>query len=208
MTEPKAKARRLEPVTTGVWRWHVPDDRLDGLESDAFAIVRDGLVVLIDPLPIETAKLTALGEIEAIILTIQSHGRSAWRLRRELKVPVWAPEGSVGLDEKPDYTYSGGDLLPGDLAAFHAPGPCEASYVLWSTKPENIGFLGDIVSHDGRGHLTTPPAEYQDEPERLPATIERLVRDVPLDIACFGHGPPLKGNVRQALEAAVARPVE
>jgi hypothetical protein len=123
MTEPKAKATQVEPVLPEVWRWHVRDDRLRGHESDAYALVDVGRVILIDPLPIAPEKLGELGKVESIVLTASCHQRSAWRFRKHFGARVYAPEGAAGLEEKADFTYSGGDLLPGGLMAFHAPGP-------------------------------------------------------------------------------------
>jgi glyoxylase-like metal-dependent hydrolase (beta-lactamase superfamily II) len=192
---------KIEELAPGLFRWHIRDDRVGGIDSESFAIVRDGRVVLIDPHRMAASKLRALGEPEAIVLTIQSHQRASWHLREQLRVPVWAPRGAEGLQEKPDRFYGEGDVLPGGLRALHAPGPCDASYVLFTEGPRPIAFFGDVATREENGRLGYPEAVYQDHPERSPGSIARLARKVPVSIACFGHGEPMFRNARRALEA-------
>lgn len=203
MTEPKARAKKIEEVLPSVFRWKVADDRIGGDESDAYAVRHEGRLTLIDPLPVDLDALRKLGEVEAIVLTAGNHQRAAWRLRRELDVKVYAPENAYGLEEDADYTYSGGDLLPGGLAAFHAPGPVESMYVLWLEKPRSVVFLSDILTHDGSGTPSFIDARYQDEPERTRASVRRLLDHLPVEAACFNHGPPILQDARQALLRAL-----
>lgn len=207
MTEPKAKAQQVVPVVPGVFRWWVEDDRLDGAESDAYAIVNDGRVVLIDPLPLDEKVLCDLGKAEAIVLTASCHQRSAWRYRRLLGgVPVWAPDGAVGLEDTPDFRYSAGDSLPGELVAFHTPGPTDAMYALWRNEPNTL-FLTDLLSHDGSGLPVFMPSEYQDEPWRTRQSVRWLLEHVPVEVLCFNHGPPILSGGREALERALEHDV-
>lgn len=199
MSETRARAKEIEPVVDGVWRWHVDDERLGGIDGESFAVVRDGEVVLIDPHPVALTKLRALGKVAAIVLTIQSHQRSAWRYRKTFGVPVWAPRKAVGLEEKPDRFYDDGDELPGGLVAMHAPGPCDASFILVRPGERPVAFCGDVAIRAGRGDLGYPPAEYQDMPERAAASVKRLVREIDVKVACFGHGRPMVRNARAAL---------
>ena len=187
-----------------MFRWHLHDDRIGGAESDAYAVVRDGHVVLIDPLPIDEAKLRALGTVEAIVLTAGNHQRSAWRFRKAFGAKVYAPEDARGLEEQPDYSYSGGDLLPGGLTAIHTPGPIESMHSLWLDKPASILFVSDILMHDGSGEPAFVPGEYQDDPVRTRASARRLLDDFPVDGLGFAHGPPIMHGARRALEAALA----
>lgn len=204
MTEPKARARKLVPVAADIYRWRVHDDRLGGAESDAYAVVHGGRVVLVDPLPVDEAALRELGELEAVVLTASCHQRSAWRYRKEFGIPVYAPEGAEGLEEEPDHTYSGGDLLPGGLTAFHAPGPAEATYALWSARPRSVVFVSDLLRHDGSGTPTFFPSEWQDEPARTRVSVRRILEDLPVETLCFGHGPPVCGEAREALQRALS----
>jgi hypothetical protein len=203
MSEPKAQAKKTTEIVPGVHHWTVEDDRIDGLRSDAYALVDvDGTVTLVDPLPIDEAVLRKLGKLDAIVLTAGNHQRSSWRLRKAFKVPVWAPEGAQGLEEKPDAEYKNGDTLPGRLMAYQTPGPTEAMYTLWREKPHSVVFISDLLSHSKRGTPTFVPGEYQDEPLRTRTSIRRILDHLPLETVCFAHGAPiLKDGARHLLEA-------
>lgn len=203
MTEPRSTARTTHEILPGIHRWTVKDDRIGGGESDAYALVDSGRVVLVDPLPIDEAALRKLGEVEAIVLSAGNHQRSAWRLRKAFGAVVYAPESAHGLEERPDHVYSGGDLLPGRLVAFHTPGPCEAMYALWRARPTSLVYLSDLLTHDGSGHLRFVPAQWQDEPARTRASVRRILDDIPMTALCFAHGAPLLSGARDALRNAL-----
>jgi hypothetical protein len=78
--------------------------------------------VLIDPFPLAEQPLRRLGAVAAICLTCGSHQRSAWRYRRDLGVPVYAPALAREIDEQPEKCYGDGDLLAGGLRAVFTPG--------------------------------------------------------------------------------------
>ncbi len=207
MSEPKSKARRTYEIAPGLHRWKVSDDRIGGMESDAYAFVSVGRVTLIDPLPIGEEALRRLGLVEAIVLTAANHQRSAWRYRRALGVPVHAPEGvPVGpapgeLEEAPDQTYREGTALPGGLEPLHAPGPAMAMYALWLQSTQAV-FVSDLLVRQGPTP-TFVPAEYQDDPHRTRTSVRRLLEGLPIEIICFAHGPPLVRGARRALMRAL-----
>ena len=87
--------------------------------------------------------LTRLGEVEAICLTASCHERSAWQLRRKLRVPVYGPEGGVDFEESPDHWYQADSLLPGGLQAVHAPGPTEAHYAFYLNRHGGVVFCAE-----------------------------------------------------------------
>lgn len=204
MTEPRTSARATKEILPGIHHWSVKDDRIGNADSDAYAIVDNGRVVLIDPLPIAEAALRALGEVEAIVLTAGNHQRSAWRFRKAFGAPIYAPEGAHGMEDEADHSFSGGDLLPGRLAAFHAPGPCEAMYALWRARPTSVVFLSDLLVHGhSSGRLRFVAAEYQDEPARTRASVRRILDDIPMTALCLAHGPPVLQGAREALRKAL-----
>lgn len=209
MSEPKAHARKIIRVLPTVHRWRVHDERLGGAQSDAYAVVNEGRVTLIDPLPVAESELRRLGRITAIVLTAANHQRSAWRYSDLFGAPVYAPEGpSIGpepgqLLQEPDIRYSGGDSLPNGLTAFHTPGPTEAMYAFWLDKPRSVVFLSDILVHDGEGTPRFVDDSYQDEPERSRASVQRLIDHLPIEVICFAHGAPICNDGRAALERAL-----
>ncbi|HEY3449514.1 MAG TPA: MBL fold metallo-hydrolase [Myxococcales bacterium] len=156
-------------------------------------------LVLVDPIALPQGGLgEELGRPEAILLTGPERQRTAFRLRRELGIDLFAPAGLEGLDEAPDLTYAGGDALPGGLAAFHAPGPRPQSQVLWTTRgPRGVLFLSGLLVHDGAGVPSL--ADGLSEPERAPASVERMLAHLPVDVLCFLWGPPIVSDGARAL---------
>jgi len=215
MSEPTGHARKIIRVVPTVHRWRVHDDRIGGKSSDAYAVVNEGRVTLIDPLPVSEDEIRRLGRVTSIVLTCPNHQRSAWRFRRTFGVPVYAPEGpTIGhepgqMEEEPDYRYSGGDALPNGLTAFHTPGPTEAMYALWLDRPRSVIFLADILTHyEGDGTPRFVPARFQDEPARTRASVRRIIDHLPVEVVCFAHGIPICSDGRMALERALAADTE
>lgn len=203
MSEPKATASKTVEVLPGIHRWWVNDDRIGGVESDAFAVMHTGKVTLIDPLPLTDGALEALGPVEAVVLSAGNHQRSAWALRAKLHVPVFAPRGALGLVEKPDSVYESGDALPGGLVAFHTPGPVESMHALWTTTPVRTVFAADLLTHDGNGNLSFVASKYQEEPGRTRASVRRILETLDPDALFVSHGPPLLKDVSAALSRAL-----
>lgn len=201
MSEPKNRADRIDRVRPGILNWHVLDDRIE-FRSDAYAVVRGGRAVLIDPLPLTARSLEELGTVEAICLTGSCHQRSAWRYRKHFGVKVHAPEGSEGLEEQPDALYRDGDRLPGDLVAVHAPGPTGRHYALHLETGDGTLFCADVLYRE-EGRVGFIPDRYQDDPKRTRDTARRLL-DLRFAVLCFSHGAPLAedphGAIRRALE--------
>jgi glyoxylase-like metal-dependent hydrolase (beta-lactamase superfamily II) len=205
MSEPKASASRVEVVVPGLLHWTVEDDRIGGTRSDAWALTTGAETILVDPLPLDTDAVTVLGNVRLVVLTIQSHQRSAWKVRKQHHVPVFAPKGCEGLEETPDYWYEDGAELPGGLKAIHTPGPCEASYAIHVPREGgNVLFVGDLLVRPvDDGPLAFVPSEYQDDPLRTRESVRRLLSlDAP--IICSGHGAPVVGGGVEALRHALA----
>src|SRR5207248_2680438 len=133
-----------EEVVPGVWHWHVADERIGGYISAAHAVRADGGVVLVDPLPLAEEALSRLGDVSAVCLTTSSHQRSAWRLRRELGVGVWAPAASREVEEEPDERYSERDALPAGLRPIFTPGAGTTQHSLLLNREGGVLFTPDL----------------------------------------------------------------
>ena len=142
VSEPKAIAHETVEIVPGLWCWAVEDERIGGFFSAAHAFAAEEGVVLVDPLPLETSALAALGEPAAICLTSGSHQRSAWRLRRELGLRVYAPALVKEVEEEPDVRYRKGDVLPGGLKAIFAPGPGTTQHALRRLVDSGLAMYG------------------------------------------------------------------
>jgi hypothetical protein len=186
--ESESVPRELLP---GVWHWSA---RTASGSDDAYAFLREGRTVLVDPVTLGASAVDAFGALEAIVLTSAHHERAAWAIRRLRGTHVYAPEGAR-LSERPDHRYSGGDLLPGGLTAFHAPGIDPAQYVLWRARPVSVVYLSDVVLCDGDG---TPHLE-----SAARASLVRVLDDVPFVAAFVAHGPPIVDRARERLAMLV-----
>ena len=200
MSEPKTVAREIVKVLPGVWHWRIHDERIDFV-SAAHAVEAAGGSVLVDPLPVDSSELTKVGEVTAIVLTCGSHGRSAWRLRDELGVPVHVPALSETLRDRADQIYGDGDELPGGLRAIFTPGAGTTQHTLMLSDPA-VAFVPDLLSRPEGEEVSLIPAEYMADPEEARRSVERLL-DLEAEVLCLGHGVPVTENANTALRRAL-----
>jgi metallo-beta-lactamase superfamily protein len=203
VSEPKAVADRVEEVLPGLWRWSIHDERIDFLGA-AYAVAGDEGTVLIDPEPIVPDALAQLGTVQAIVLSAGSHQRSAWRLRRELGVPLWAPELVREVEEEPDVRYGDGDTVPGALRAVFTPGAGTTQHTLLRAGDPALVFISDLLLQTGDGTLELVPDRYLHDPDEARRSI-RTVLELPFDVACFTHGGVVQDDPKGAIAAALER---
>ncbi len=201
MSEPRAVAEAVEEVVPGVWYWSVHDERIDFVSS-AHAVAADRGAVLIDPLPLTPDAERVLGPIHAVVLTTSSHQRSAWRLRRELGMRVWAPRLAREVDEEPDERYEDGDRLPGDLLAIYTPGAGTQQHSLLDEK-RGVLFTPDLFVCPPGGRLALTPAEYMHDPAQARRSAGKLL-ELDFSVLCTGHGRPVVEDPKAAIRAALA----
>jgi glyoxylase-like metal-dependent hydrolase (beta-lactamase superfamily II) len=196
-------AESVQEVLPGVWHWHLADERIGGFTSAAHAVRGGDGTVLIDPLPLADGAADGLGDVAAAVLTTSSHQRSAWRLRRELGVRVWAPAASREVEEEPDERYSEGDPLPGGLQPIFTPGAGTTQHSLLLAAGGGVLFTPDLFVRPPGGELMLIPAEYAHDIEQARRTAEGLL-DLDFAVLCTGHGTPVtddpKSAIRRALE--------
>ena len=204
MSEPQAVAESVEEVVPRVWHWHVSDERIGGFISAAHAVRSDDGVVLIDPLPLAAGALSGLGDFCAICLTTSSHQRSAWRLRRELGVPLWAPAASQEVEEEPDERYREGDALPAGMRAIFTPGAGTTQHSFLLDVAEGVLFTPDIFVRPAGAALALIPSEYAHDPEQARRTAEGLL-DLDFAVLCTGHGTPVTDDPKTAIREALAQ---
>ncbi|HEY7195874.1 MAG TPA: hypothetical protein VH306_01680 [Gaiellaceae bacterium] len=201
MSEPKAVAGDVSEVVPGVWHWHVEDERI-GYISAAHAVAGDDGTVLIDPLPLEAAAMERLGRVSAIVLSTGNHGRSSWRLRDELGVPVHVPHLSESLRDGADGTYGDGDALPGGLRAVFTPGAGTTQHTLLLADP-GVAFVPDMLGRPEGEDLAVIPAEYMADPDEARRSTERLLA-LDFEILCLAHGVPVTTDAKAAIGRALA----
>jgi glyoxylase-like metal-dependent hydrolase (beta-lactamase superfamily II) len=196
VSEPEAVAQEIEEVVRGVWHLSVHDERIDFI-SAAHAAAG----VVIDPLPLVPDAFARLGKISAIVLSCGSHQRSAWRLRRELGVPVWAPALSKEIDEEPDERYGDGDELPGGLRAVFTPGAGTTQHTLLLESP-SVAFVPDLLLRAPGESLGVLPDKWAHDPELMRKSLRKLL-ELDFDVLCLGHGKPVTDDPKGVLRAAL-----
>jgi glyoxylase-like metal-dependent hydrolase (beta-lactamase superfamily II) len=199
VSEPKAVAEKVEEVLPGVWTWSVHDERIDFV-STAHAVATAEGALLIDPLPLTPEALSTFGDVAGICLTAGTHQRSAWRYRRELDVPVYAPALSKLIEEEPDVRYSEGDDLPGGLGAVFTPGAGTTQHTFLLAREGGVAFVPDLFANvPGRG-LAIVGEEEMPDPDEARRSIRKLL-DLPFATLCLDHGPPVREDPKQAIRA-------
>jgi len=204
VSEPGAVAQELEEVVSGVFSWHVADDRIGGATSASHAVRGDdGSYVLIDPLPLADSELARLEPVEAIVLTAATHQRSSWRYRARFAAPVYLPAGSRETDEEPDARYGADAPLPGHLLAVHAPGPEQPHYALLLERDGGVLFCPDQLMRGPDGALGFVPFEFHEDGAETRRTVERLL-ELPFSVLCLDHGAPIVDDPKQAIRDLLA----
>lgn len=202
MSEPKATATKIEEVVPRIWYWHLHDERTDFLGA-AHAVGTDDGTILVDPLPLAADPFEKLGRARAICLTTSGHQRSAWRLRRELGVPVWAPALTRELEEEPDRRYEEGDDLPGGLRPIFTPGAGTRQFSLLLDGERAVLFTPDLFVRRPGEPLMFTPAEYMHDAAEARRSAERLL-ELDFSVLCTGHGVPVADDPHAAIRAALA----
>ncbi len=205
MAEPKARAGQMEPLFPWLLHWTITDERIGEHRSDAYAVRTPGGLMLIDPVPLEDRLQAELGEVAGIFMTHGNHQRSAWRLRRELDAPVYAPAGVAGLDEEPDVRIDESTELPGGLRAVPARGFDDACCLTF-THADGTGvlFCGDLICRDPDGPYRFPVQPGYFDPDGGKSDAQRLSR-LPLTVLCAAHAAPSPQDCREILEKAATR---
>lgn len=203
MAQPRRTATLVGEIFPRLYRWTMHDGHID-FQRDSYAVIENAHVILIDPLPMRKQDLSRLGIVEAICLTASCHERSAWRYRRQLNVPVYAPAGGVDFEEMPDLWYNTGDHLPGGLIAVHSPGPTEAHYSFYLPRDGGVVFCADLLTNEGGEGLAFVSGDYQDEPMRTRESVRRLL-DLDFDMLCPNHGDPIGHGAKDAIRQALAQ---
>jgi glyoxylase-like metal-dependent hydrolase (beta-lactamase superfamily II) len=203
VSEPNAVAETVEEVVPRVWTWSVHDERIDFV-STAHAVSNPDGTVLIDPLPLVPDALRSLGDVAAICLSAGTHQRSAWRYRRELEVPVYAPALSKLIEEEPDVRYSEGDDLPGGLEAVFTPGAGTTQHTFLLAREGGVAFVPDLFANVPERGLAIVGEEEMPDPTEARRSIRKLL-DLPFAILCLDHGAPLTEDPKAAIRALLAR---
>lgn len=203
MSEPKTVASHLEEVVLGVRRWSIHDERIDFIGA-AYAVTTEDGVVMIDPLPLEDEALEELGRVEAIVLTCGSHQRCAWRYRRELGAPVYAPALAKEVEEEPNVRYGEGDPLPAGLRPVFTPGAGTTQHTLLLDDPK-VAFVPDMLVETPDSRVAMLASRWMYDPEQARRSVEKLL-ELDFDVLCLAHGGAVSEDAKDAVRGALTGP--
>ncbi|HEY9720640.1 MAG TPA: hypothetical protein V6D47_01420 [Oscillatoriaceae cyanobacterium] len=131
----------LETRAPAISSWKVAE--IPGFH--AYAVHRDGEVVLIDPValsPAQEAKLRTLGTVKAVLLTGPNHERESAALSKTFGVPVYAHSAAIAqFDSKAVQPLP--ETLPLGLVALEADGAFEGEVVYYHPDDGGSLLVGD-----------------------------------------------------------------
>jgi glyoxylase-like metal-dependent hydrolase (beta-lactamase superfamily II) len=96
-----------------------------------------------------------------------------------------------------DQAVEDGERLDG-WQVVHTPGHTPGS-VCFHNPERRIIIVGDALNHR-QGRLGAPPAMFTPDMAQAYASIHKIA-GLDFDVCCFGHGPPLRDNARQRVQA-------
>jgi hypothetical protein len=203
VSEAETQAADAEEIASGLWHWAIHDERID-FTGDSYALAGEEGTVLIDPHALGEEALDRLRPVTATCLTAGSHQRSAWRYRRELGAPVYAPRLVHDVDEEPDVRYGDGDELPGGLRAHFTPGAGTTQHTLVREGDTTIAFCPDLLLREPDDRLGLVADEYLHDPDEARRSVEKLLA-LDFDLLCLSHGGPVLADAKAAVRRALER---
>jgi glyoxylase-like metal-dependent hydrolase (beta-lactamase superfamily II) len=102
----------------------------------------------------------------------------------------------------PDELVLDGQMLPEGFQVAHVPGHSPGQIALYEPE-KGILITADAISNRGN-KLSRPPALFTPQMDVAEDSIRRLAGLPKIEIACFGHGPPITERAAQRLAAFAA----
>jgi glyoxylase-like metal-dependent hydrolase (beta-lactamase superfamily II) len=202
MSEPMTQSDTIVQLRPWLLNWWISDERIDDSRSESFALRTEAGLIIIDPVTLTEQILTKLEPVQSIILTTQNHQRSAWRYRRVLGVPVYAPNGSQKMDEEADFYYGEDGPLPDGFTALPVKGFATGMSLIYGAEGETVAFCADLIYDDPDSTYRFPrePGYFNSEGGIHDA---RVLIEQDVDILCIGHGRTIIGGVNGILQQAI-----
>lgn len=205
----------LKECAPGIWEW----DTKDMAAFRAFAVVRNGRLVLVDPVKLDAAEeqqIQALGTVEAIVITGPYHERAAAQLGKRYAVPIYAHPDALAKFESKDVQPFPPEL-PLGLEVLSGEGAFAGQVVLYAPWDAGSLITGDFIQNvdfksvplpvrlllkyviklrDGL-HLL-PPVKAQ-HPDRMLESARKLL-ERPIERVLVSHGNHVhsRGHARLA----------
>ena len=211
-------------LAKGLWRWTAlhpdwkpGDGGPDGWEQEVSCVYLEGPdhVVLVDPLVPDDERDRFFEALDrdvarapvpvAIVVTCESHGRSAAELRERYEAEVWAPAGALGVTQAPvTRPFAPGDALPGGLEPLGVGFPAEV--LLWIPAHRTL-VAGDAILGTADGGLRRCPDSWLPEGLEPSRFVELLssVLHLPVERVVPTHGDPVEQDAVAKLRGAIER---
>jgi glyoxylase-like metal-dependent hydrolase (beta-lactamase superfamily II) len=182
------RAQRTTVIGPNIYHWWLADERIDGAQSDSYAMYTRAGFVFVDPLPMTYVAADLFPAVSVCFLTRGCHQRACWRYQYEHGARVLSPRGSPGLRTEPDQHYVEGTRLSADFRAIHTPGPEYNHYALFRPGEPSMLFVGELVRRfDPESPLEITPVEPGLDPELGRRSVEKLL-ELEFDMLCLSHG--------------------
>lgn len=182
------RSERTHQIAPCLDHWWLADERLDGVQSDSYALYTRSGVVFVDPLPMSYNAAEAYPAVSYALLTRACHQRASWRYRYEHGARVASPRYSPGLLSEPDVSYVEGTRFPADFRAIQSPGPEYNHYAFYTPGEVNLLFIGELVRRrDSESPLEFAPVDPTLDPEIARRSLEALL-ELDFEILCMSHG--------------------
>ena len=203
MSEPKARASKVNNVFPWLLHFSINDERIGDFRGDAYAIKSSDGLVVIDPIRLEDDIVNEVAKTKYVILSAGGHQRSSWRYRGEFGAVVYAPIGSKKLDEEPDHWYGEGDDLPAGLKAIAGTWFKNTCHLLYShTDGTTVLFCGDLIVQSEGGPYRFPMEEWLPPIEEARVEVQKLL-ELSANALCPGHADPTADGCEAALQSAL-----
>jgi len=179
-----------------VWQGYNPECKTDCTST---AMRTPEGFVLIDPIRLEEqaiGRMVGDDKVAAVLLTNGNHGRGSLDKKKQLDVPIYAPEGARG-EVPADHWVKGGEILFQVIRAIGLPGggPGETAYLA-----PGVLVVGDALIHlDG---LSILPDKYCQNARLLKESLQ-VLPSLDFEVVCFAHGLPIVEQAREKIALAV-----
>lgn len=199
-----APATPTHPHGIAIWQTYDPSSKAD---LSASALIADGQLIFIDPVPLDTSallELTTLAKPTAVVLTNGNHERAAAEYALRYNIPIHAPRPAI-----PEYTFEtveafdDGATLPGGLRAITLHGGPEGESALYLNKDGGILFVGDALINVAAWGFIPLPDKYCLDPKALHRSLQKL-GDLPLEKIIFAHGEPFISKSKERLQTLLS----
>jgi glyoxylase-like metal-dependent hydrolase (beta-lactamase superfamily II) len=193
------EATEIHQITPALFFWQAwsPEVRA---ELGCTALVLDGRLVFVDPIPLEKSlfgELLGRFPAQAIVITNANHERQSAELAAELKIPRYAQRKAAGEVEA-DFWVEEGDLLFGCLQVIELPGAADGEMALYFPALRLLVIGDALINMDTTG-FTPLPAKYCNDAGQLRESLKKLLA-ISFEMMTFGHGLPLVHQAKSQLE--------